>query len=156
MSRGIFCANFDSMPCWIWDLEPHSLSHFALQSWEVWPGESCTKNPSKQNFSLTCVAFTWKRLNILNAALTQGHSSTKIVAGEEGWERSWKNVGHHGWPTEKILVFEWPKTAQMDLKFLCFFRNIFKYIQGFPYLSKQFLWTFLFLKGFFFDKNPEN
>ena len=35
----------------------------------------------------------------------QGCSSTKIVWGP----RSWKNAGHHGWPTEKILGFEWPK-----------------------------------------------
>ena len=57
----------------------------------------------------------------------QGCSSTKIVGGKGG-ARSGKNIGHHGWPTDKILDFEWPKTAQMTLKFLLFFRDIFKYI----------------------------
>ena len=41
-----------------------------------------------------------------------------------GGPRSGKNVGHHAWPTEKISDFEWPKTAQMALKFL-FFSGIF-------------------------------
>ena len=79
----------------------------------------------------------------------QGRSSTKVVGGR-GRRRSWKNVGHHGLPTEKILVFEWPKTAQMALKVLFFFQHIFKYVQDFLSLSKQFLWIFLFLEGFFF------
>ena len=57
-----------------------------------------------------------------------------------------KNVGYHGWVIEKILGFEWPKTAQMALKFLCFFRKIFKYVSC---LLKQFLPTFFFLQGFF-------
>ena len=43
----------------------------------------------------------------------QGCNSTKIVGGA----RFRKNVGPHGWPKEKILGFEWPKTVQMALKF---------------------------------------
>ena len=54
----------------------------------------------------------------------------------------------------KILGFECPKTAQMVLKFLCFFRNIFKYVQDFSCSSKQFLRTFYFLQGLF-HKNSE-
>ena len=50
-----------------------------------------------------------------------------------------KNVSHHGWPMEKILGFEWAKTTQMALTFLQFFRNIFKYVQNFPFSSKQIL-----------------
>ena len=49
---------------------------------------------------------------------------------------SQKNVRHHGLPTEKILGFQWPKTAQMTLKFLCFFREIFEYVQDFSCSSK--------------------
>ena len=52
------------------------------------------------------------------------------------------------------IGFEWPKTAQMAFKFLCFFWNIFKNVQDFPCLSKQFLRTFFFLQGFF-HKNSE-
>ena len=70
--------------------------------------------------------------------------------------RSRKNFGHHGWPMEKILVFEWPQTAEMAFKFLDFSRNIFKIVQDFSCLSKQFLETFFFLESFFFHKNPEN
>ena len=84
----------------------------------------------------------------------QGRSSTKIVGeGEEA--KSWKNLGHHVWPTEKILGFEWPKTAQMAFKFFYFFRNIFKYVQDFSCLSKQFFRAFsidgFFKKGFFIE-----
>ena len=38
----------------------------------------------------------------------------------------------------------------MALKVLFFFQHIFKYVQDFLSLSKQFLWIFLFLEGFFF------
>ena len=31
-----------------------------------------------------------------------------------------KNVAHHGWPTEKVLVFKWAKTTQMTLKLFRF------------------------------------
>ena len=80
----------------------------------------------------------------------QGRSSTEIVGGP----RSWKNVGHHGWPTERILGFEQAKTAQMAFRLLCFFRNIFKYVHDFSRLSKQFLQAFFFLQRFF-RKNSE-
>ena len=50
-----------------------------------------------------------------------------------------KNVGHHGWSTKKLLGFEWLKTTQMALKFLCFFRNIFKYVQDLSCLLKEIL-----------------
>ena len=68
--------------------------------------------------------------------------------------RSRKNVDH-GWPTEKILSFKWPKTTQMALRFLFLFQSIFKYVQGFFCSSKQFLWTFSFLQGLFFIKTQE-
>ena len=45
----------------------------------------------------------------------QGRSSSKIVGGS----KVSKNVGHHGWPTETNLGFEWPKSGQMALKFFC-------------------------------------
>ena len=57
-----------------------------------------------------------------------------------------------GWSTEKILGFEQRKTAKMALKFLCFFRNIFKYVQDFSCSSKQFLRSIFFLEGFLFIK----
>ena len=53
--------------------------------------------------------------------ILRGRSSTKA----EGGPRSRKNVGHHGWPKKKSLGFEWPKTAQMALKFLFFFPEHF-------------------------------
>ena len=68
----------------------------------------------------------------------QGRRSTKIVRGA----KVWKNVGHHGWPTEIILGFEWSRTAQIPLKFLFFSWNIFKNNQGFSCLSK-FSWLSL-------------
>ena len=47
---------------------------------------------------------------------------TAVVGkGGQGLE---KNFGHHSWPTDKILGFEWPKIAQIALKFLCFFQII--------------------------------
>lgn len=49
----------------------------------------------------------------------QDRSCTKRVEGAGPQ----KSVGHHGWPTEKTLVLEWPKTAQTDLKFLFFPEN---------------------------------
>ena len=57
------------------------------------------------------------------SVMYQGRSSTKVVG--RGAPKSRKNVGLHGWPTEKILNSEWPKTAQMSLKFLCFFYETF-------------------------------
>ena len=42
-----------------------------------------------------------------------------------GVPMSKKTVSHPGWPKEKILGFEGPKTAQMALKFL-FFQEYFK------------------------------
>ena len=64
---------------------------------------------------------------LVDETLEQGRSSTKIV-GEWGGSRSLQNIGHHSWPTEKVLSFEWPKTAQMTFKFLCFFRIIFEHV----------------------------
>ena len=63
--------------------------------------------------------------SLISLVRRQGHSSTKIVGAGP---RSGKNVGHHCWPTEKILDFEWSKKAQMAMKFLFFFQDIFKYI----------------------------
>ena len=45
----------------------------------------------------------------------------KIVGGP----RSQINVGHHGWPIEKILGFEWAKTTRLALKSLRFFPEHF-------------------------------
>ena len=77
--------------------------------------------------------------------LLQGCSSIKIF----GRAKVTKNIGHHVWLTEKILGSEWPKMAQMTLKFLCFFWKIFKYVHYFSCSLKQFLPTFFFLQGFF-------
>ena len=79
---------------------------------------------------------------------SQGRSSTKIVGGggkvSEKCLSPWLSDGEN-------FRFEWPKAAQMALKFLYFFRNIFKYVQDFSCSSKQFLQTF-FLHGFFFQE----
>ena len=82
----------------------------------------------------------------------KGLSSTKIV--RERWRgvKSQKNVGHHDWLMEKMLGFQWPKTSQIVLSFLCFLWKIFKYVQDFSCSSKQFLQTFFFLHGIFFIK----
>ena len=59
-----------------------------------------------------------------------------------------KNVGHQGWLTEKILGFEWPKTAQMALKFL-FFPGIFLNMhRGFFVCQNNFCKPFSFYKDF--------
>ena len=76
----------------------------------------------------------------------QGRSSSKIVGGS----KVSKNVGHHGWPTETNLGFEWPKSGQMALKFFCFFRKIFKYVQDFS--CSSILANFFSLQEFFFIK----
>ena len=78
-------------------------------------------------------------------AIIQGRSSTKNPKNP-------KNVSHHVWPTEKILGFEWLKTTQIAMKFLYFFRKIFKYVQDFSCSSKQLLPNFFFLQGFFLIK----
>ena len=65
-------------------------------------------------------------------------TSTIIVGGRVGRSRSWKYFGHHGWPTEKILDFQWPKTVQMALKFLCFSQNILNFFQDFSGKLRKF------------------
>ena len=81
--------------------------------------------------------------------ISQGRSSTKIVGDGATCQI---NVGHHGWPTEKILGFEWAKTTQLALKSLRFFLNIFNYVQSFTCLSKIFWRVLCFLQGYFFVK----
>ena len=56
-----------------------------------------------------------------------------------------KNVGLHGRLTEKILDFEWSKTAQMALKFLDFFGMLRVSLVH----QNNFCKTFSFHKGFF-------
>ena len=76
--------------------------------------------------------------------LTQGPSSTKIV-GEGGGARSQIYVGQN---VEKSLGFAWAKTTEMTgFEIFAFFRNIFKYVQSFSCLSKNFLQ--IFYKGTF-------
>ena len=78
----------------------------------------------------------------------QGHSITKIVGGP----RFQKNVGHHGWPTEKILGFEWSKTTQMALKFLRFSGTFLNMFRIFLVRQKKFLRILFFLQRYFFIK----
>ena len=69
--------------------------------------------------------------------LWQGRNNTKIV----GWGQGLK-----------ILVSRQRKfglRAQMALKCLGFFMNIFRYVQGFSCSLKQFLRTFFILQGLF-------
>ena len=75
----------------------------------------------------------------------QGHSITKIVGGQ----RFQKNVGHHGWPTEKILGFEWSKTTQMALKFLRFSGTFLNMFRIFLVRQKKFCESCSFCKGIF-------
>ena len=78
---------------------------------------------------------------------TQDRSGSKIVAGP------WPNKCRPPWLADgKKLGFEWAKRTQLALKFLRFFQNIFKYVQNFSCLSKQFLRILFFLQGYFFIK----
>ena len=61
---------------------------------------------------------------------------------------SQKNVGHNGWPTQKILGFEWPKTAQMALKFLVFPGIFLNMLSVFLVYQKNFANHFLFTRFF--------
>ena len=79
---------------------------------------------------------------------TQGCTSTEIVGAGP---RPQKNVGHHGWPTEKILSFKWTKTTRSFETFGLFW-NFLKYVQNFYCSSKQFLSILFFLQEYFFIK----
>ena len=78
----------------------------------------------------------------------------RAIVGERGQGLE-KNFSHHGWPSDKILGCEWPKTAQMALKIFYFFRNIFNLFRIFLVCQNNFCEPFSFYKGFFY-KNPEN
>ena len=48
---------------------------------------------------------------------------------KQGWiQRFWKEVvlyvGHHGWPTKKILGFRWSKKTKITLETISFCQNI--------------------------------
>ena len=86
--------------------------------------------------------------NFWPSLLWQGCSSIKIVA----WGgKVYKKCRHRGWPTEKIFGFEWVKTTQMT-EIFAFFWYIFKYVQNFFCLLKQFSRILFFLEGYFFTK----
>ena len=46
--------------------------------------------------------------NIVNKLGIRGGSRTNMWVQQVSL---WKNVGHHGWPTEKIFDFRWAKTV---------------------------------------------
>ena len=62
-------------------------------------------------------------------------------------QRFWKGValyvGHHGWPTKKILDFRWSKKAKITLETISFWQNIsisiFKF-SPFLYTTKACQW----------------
>ena len=57
-------------------------------------------------------------------------------------QRFWKGrlcVGHHGWPAKKVLDFRWSKKAEIALKTINFWQNIYISIFKFsPFLSIKF------------------
>ena len=65
-------------------------------------------------------------------------------------QRFWKEealyVGHHGWPTKKILDFRWSKKAKITLEAISFWRNIsisiFKFSR-FLYTMKAYQWDLI-------------
>ena len=90
----------------------------------------------------------------------QGRSSTEIVGGGGGGVRFGKSVGHHGWPTEKILVFEWRKMAQMTLNFFVFSGTFLNLFRIFLFRRNMFCEPFSFYRCFFIKiqkikKNPD-
>ena len=62
--------------------------------------------------------------------------------------RSQKNVRHHHFSMEKNLRFEWPKTAQMALKFLFFSRIFLNMFTIFLFFKTIFTNLFLFTMVF--------
>ena len=45
-------------------------------------------------------------------------------ADPEIWKKVVLYVGHHGWPTKKILSFRWSKKSKITLEIISFGRNI--------------------------------
>ena len=53
-------------------------------------------------------------------------------------------VGHHGWPTKKILGFRWSKMAKITLETINFWRNIYISIFKFSpfwHIMKAYWWS---------------
>ena len=86
---------------------------------------------------------------MLKQPVKQGCSSTKIVWGA----KASKNVGHHGWLTEKILGFKWAKMTQMALKRLRFSRTFLNMFRMFLVCQNNFCKACFFYKGIFLLKS---
>ena len=64
-------------------------------------------------------------------------------------------VGHHGWPTKKILGFRWSKKAEVTLETISFWQNIS--ISNFKFSSFLSIKSYQFFKIYKrFDKEREN
>ena len=75
-------------------------------------------------------------------------------ADPEILERGAQYVGHHGWPAKKILVFRWPKKAEITLENISFWQNIS--ISIFKFCPFLLIKSFQFFKIYKrFDKERE-
>ena len=84
----------------------------------------------------------------------QGLSSTKIVGGGRGagdGARSWKNVGHHGRPTEKFKVLKCLKPLKWLLNFFAISGTFLNMFRTFLLCQNNFCEPFSFYKGFFIE-----
>ena len=78
----------------------------------------------------------------------------KLRDGSRDFGKGALYVGHHGWPTNKILGFRWSKKAKITLETKSFWRNISISIFKFsPFLSMKFYQFFKIDKRF--DKERE-
>ena len=96
------------------------------------------------------VSFDWLIKSGPLQHLNSWEEGGRGVGGGARRAGSRKNVGHHCWPTERVLGFKLPKMAQMTLKVLCFFPEHFQIFS-----SNFFANLFLFTRVFFHN-NSEN
>ena len=64
--------------------------------------------------------------------LQQTISVIQALSLKKGWIQRFRQegalyVGHHSWPTKKILGFEWSKKANVTLETITFWRSMFKF-----------------------------
>ena len=68
-----------------------------------------------------------------NKFISYPGADSEILKGGRRWGALY--VGHHGWPTKKILGFRWFKKAKITLETIVFWRNIYNSIFKFsPFL----------------------
>ena len=74
-----------------------------------------------------------------------------VTAGDRFWQEVLLYVGHHGWPTKKILCFWWSKKTKTTLQTIRFWQSIsiriFKF-SPFLYTMKACQWNLIYFSKF--------